>query len=82
MVDIEVSNWFVSTHPDSPFVSGVIVSRRPQDGSIEILSDWSGEPVLVTETPEGSTSVPVARAELPELIASRFDLGAAPQPRM
>jgi N-hydroxyarylamine O-acetyltransferase len=82
MVDIEVSNWFVSTHPDSPFVRGVIVSRRPEDGSIEMLSDWSGELVLLTETPEGSTSAPVARDELPELIASHFGLPTAPKPRM
>jgi N-hydroxyarylamine O-acetyltransferase len=78
IIDIEVSNWFVSTHPDSPFVKGVIVSRRPEDGSIEILSDWSGELVLVTETPQGSTSTPVARAELPDLVASRFGLDTAP----
>jgi N-hydroxyarylamine O-acetyltransferase len=82
MVDIEVSNWFVSTHPASPFVTGVIVSRRPEDGSSEILSNWSGELVLVTETPEGSTSIPISQADLPELIASRFGLHAAPQPRM
>ena len=73
-VDIEVSNWYVSTHPQSPFVKGIIVSRRPADGSVELLSDWSGELTLVTETPARTTSTPVAPRDTPELLATRFGL--------
>ncbi len=74
LVDIEVSNWFVSTHPQSPFVDGIIVGRRPSDGSVELLSDWSGELTMVTEVPGGSSSTPVELRDAPELLAERFGL--------
>jgi N-hydroxyarylamine O-acetyltransferase len=73
-VDIELSNWYVSTHPQSPFVKGIIVSRRPADGSVELLSDWSGELRLVNETPVGTTGTPVTMRDAPEVLATRFGL--------
>lgn len=76
MVDVEVGNWYVSTFPDSPFVKGLIVSRRPEDGAIEVLSDWSGHLTLTRETPDEISSEPVDVADLPGLLTSRFELPA------
>lgn len=73
-VDIETSNWFVSTHPSSPFVSGLIVGRRPSDGSVELLSDWSGDLLLTTETVGGTTKTMVDLQRVPELLETRFGL--------
>ena len=39
-VDVETSNWFTSTHPRSPFVTGVIVSAHADDGSRSMLRTW------------------------------------------
>jgi arylamine N-acetyltransferase len=74
LVDIEMSNWYVSTHPNSPFVDGIIVGIRPRDGSVELLSNWSGELTLVTETPVASTSTPVDLSDAPEVLAQRFGI--------
>lgn len=71
--DIEMSNWFVSTHPASAFVTGILVSRQWPDGRRLILSDW-GELGLVERTAESSESTPVARQEIPSLLAERFEL--------
>ena len=73
-VDIEMSNWYVNTHPQSPFVKGLIVSHRPADGSVETLSNWSGDLELITEVPSGQESTPVELHDVPELLASRFRL--------
>jgi N-hydroxyarylamine O-acetyltransferase len=73
-IDIETSNWFVSTNPLSPFVSGLIVGRRPLDGSVEILSDWSGEMLLTTATVDGTSKVKVDLDQVPRMLATRFGL--------
>ncbi len=73
-VDIETSNWFVSTNPSSPFVSGLIVARRPADGSVETLSDWSGQLTLTVETVDGATKSPVDPEEVPRMLETRFGL--------
>ena len=73
-VDIEMSNWYVSTHPKSPFVRGIMVSHRPADGSVETLSNMSGSLELTTEVPSGQASTPVDMDEVPELLALRFGL--------
>ncbi len=74
LVDIETSNWFVSTNPGSPFVSGLIVGRRPRDGSIEILSDGSGEMLLTTETIHDTTKTKVDLEQVPQILKNRFGL--------
>jgi N-hydroxyarylamine O-acetyltransferase len=33
LVDVETSNWFTSTHPRSPFVTGLIVAVQRPDGA-------------------------------------------------
>jgi N-hydroxyarylamine O-acetyltransferase len=73
MVDVEVSNWFTSTHPRSPFVTGLFVSAQGRDGTRTSLSDWSSLQ-LVEQTPSGTNVTPVERAEIPELLSERFGL--------
>jgi N-hydroxyarylamine O-acetyltransferase len=73
-IDVEVQNWFTSTHPRSPFVTGVVASVVSADGSRTILSDWGGAPTLTSRTPEGSTVTGVGREEIPALLADRFGL--------
>lgn len=72
-IDIELSNWFTSTHPTSRFVTGLIVSTQRHDGTRLSLSDWN-ELAFVVRTPEATTSIPVQREEVPELLAEHFDL--------
>ena len=72
-VDLETSNWFTSTYPRSPFVTGLIVCAHAEDGSQTTLSDWDGL-ALKEETPGGTSVTPVAREDVPELLAHRFGL--------
>jgi len=74
LVDLETSNWFTSTHPHSPFVTGLIVSAQSDDGTRTTLSDWSGL-TLTEETPEGAAVTAVERDAVPGLLAARFGLG-------
>jgi N-hydroxyarylamine O-acetyltransferase len=73
LVDVEVASWYTSTYPRSPFVTGLIAGIQGRDGSHTMLSDW-GELTLTEDTPTGTTSTPVERAELPELLAANFGL--------
>jgi N-hydroxyarylamine O-acetyltransferase len=72
-IDVETSNWFTSTHPRSPFVTGLIVARPLLDGTRLSLSDWS-ELALTESTPIGSTVSPVPRELIPRLLETRFGL--------
>jgi N-hydroxyarylamine O-acetyltransferase len=74
LVDINLSNWYVATWPDSRFRTGLIASANRTDGTRIALSDWSGELEYVERTPSGRTATPVTRAEIPELLAERFGL--------
>jgi N-hydroxyarylamine O-acetyltransferase len=73
LVDVEVSNWFTSTHPRSPFVTGLILARTGRDGRRLSLSDWGGL-ALAEATPEGETLTPVQWPQVPALIRERFGL--------
>jgi N-hydroxyarylamine O-acetyltransferase len=73
-IDLVLSNWYTCTHPESMFVRGLIVSRQLPDGTRVALSDWSGELVLSSDGPAGSTRTLPARAEIPELLARHFHL--------
>ncbi len=72
-IDIEVSNWFTATHPDSPFVKGIHSGARYVD---RCLSVFVHDEVILVERPAGgeSTSTEVALGALPDLLASRFHL--------
>jgi N-hydroxyarylamine O-acetyltransferase len=73
MVDVETSNWFTSTHPRSPFVTGLSVGAQDGDGTRVWLSDWSGLSLAVQTPTEGSV-LPIALEDVPQLLAERFDL--------
>ncbi len=72
-VDVETINWWVSTHPRSPFVTGLMVASQDQEGGRVSLSDW-GELVLTERTPSASHVSPISRENLPDLLESRFGL--------
>jgi N-hydroxyarylamine O-acetyltransferase len=75
IVDIEISNWWVCTHPRSPFVTGLLISTRDdRDGSWVSLSDWSGELALTERTPARTDVTAAAREEIPALLEERFGL--------
>ncbi len=73
-IDIELSNWFTCTHPESRFVTRLLVTEHGADGSRTTLSDFSDEMVLSVQTPTGSKREPVARETVPELLERRFGL--------
>lgn len=72
-VDIETVNWFVCTHPRSPFVSGLVVAGQREDGMRIALTDRDGL-ALTERTPAHSTVTPLLPAEVPALLAERFGL--------
>ncbi len=74
LVDVETSNWWTSTHPRSPFVTGLFVGVQGEGGVHTSVSDWSGLE-LVEQTPQDRTVTAVTRQELPDLLAERFALG-------
>ena len=49
-VDIEVNNWFTATHPDSPFVTGLMIGARQVD---RCLSVFVSEQAVLVERPVG-----------------------------
>jgi N-hydroxyarylamine O-acetyltransferase len=73
-VDIEVSNWFTSTHPDSRFTNRLLVTRHDEDGSRITLSDFAGDMTLSAHTPTGSEREPVERDCVTSLLVERFGL--------
>jgi N-hydroxyarylamine O-acetyltransferase len=74
LIDLETSNWWVSTHPSSPFVAGLVVASHGPDGSRTSLCDWSGSLVLSEQTPAGEEISEPAREQIPELLSARFGL--------
>ncbi len=76
-IDVVTSNWYTSTYPRSPFVTGLIVSVQRPDGTRESLSNWSGELTLTEETPDGATVTEVEARAVPEMIKARFGLEVA-----
>lgn len=72
-VDLETSNWFTCSRPDSLFVTGLMISAQRADGVRTLLSDW-GELAFTESTPEGETVTPIVREQIPELLKTRFGL--------
>ena len=72
-IDVETSNWFTSTHPRSPFVTGLNVTSHRPDGTRLSLSNWT-ELAFVTQTPSGSSTSPVRLESVPGLLESEFGL--------
>jgi arylamine N-acetyltransferase len=73
-IDIETSNWWTSTNPQSPFVFGLIAAVHRPDGSRELISDWSGPLELRVQSPSGTRVSQPPRDAIPELLAERFAL--------
>ena len=73
LVDAETSNWFTSSNPRSPFVTGLIVATQQRDGTRTSMSDWS-ELAITEQTPAGSTVTPVSREAIPQILDERFGL--------
>jgi N-hydroxyarylamine O-acetyltransferase len=73
LIDVETINWWTSTNPRSPFVSGLMIATQADDGTRTSLSDW-GELELSQRTPTETTITPVERAAVPALLAERFGL--------
>jgi len=73
MVDAETSNWWTATNPSSRFVTGFLVSRQWPDGRRLAMSNW-GELCLTERTPDSVISTPVTPAQVPALLAERFEL--------
>ncbi len=72
-VDIVVNNWYTATHPESPFVTGLMAGvRRPE----RCLSLFVSEQAVLVERPVGgeSTVSEVPFETVPALLAERFDI--------
>jgi N-hydroxyarylamine O-acetyltransferase len=72
-IDVETSNWWTSTHPRSPFVTGLVVGIQATDGTRTSVTDWGGL-ALTEHTPAGTSVTAISRKSLPELLATRFAL--------
>jgi N-hydroxyarylamine O-acetyltransferase len=72
-VDVETSNWFTSTHPRSPFVTGLLVATQRSDGTRTSLSDWEGLR-LRRQSPIKEEITPIEREQVPPLLESVFGL--------
>ncbi|HXB63902.1 MAG TPA: arylamine N-acetyltransferase [Solirubrobacteraceae bacterium] len=73
IVDIEMSNWFTSSHPASVFVTSLMIVAQHPDGTRMVLSDRD-ELALTERTPSGETVTALAREQIPSLLAERFGL--------
>jgi N-hydroxyarylamine O-acetyltransferase len=73
-IDIETSNWWTSTNPQSPFVCGLIAAVHRPDGSREMISDRSGPLELRVQSPSGTHVSQPPRDAIPDLLAERFAL--------
>jgi N-hydroxyarylamine O-acetyltransferase len=73
-VDLELSNWFTCSHPESQFVNRLVVARTDADGTRTALSNFSGNLKLMIHTPNGDRDRPVTDGDLPNLVEQQFGL--------
>ncbi len=71
-VDIETSNWFVSTWPNSPFVTGIIVGG--QDPGVHRRLMVRGGATYTETTPASENVAALDLEEVPGVLASRFGI--------
>jgi N-hydroxyarylamine O-acetyltransferase len=75
--DVELGNWFTSTHPSSPFQRTLRVAVRDEDGGqVTLAGDPSGPDglTLVEQWPAERRSRPVAGSDLAGLLRGRFGI--------
>jgi N-hydroxyarylamine O-acetyltransferase len=72
-IDIEVNNWYTTTHPESPFVTGLMIGVRQAD---RCLSMFVNEQAVLVERPVGGSSsiTEVPLDKVTALLHSRFDM--------
>jgi len=72
-VDIEVNNWFTATHPESSFVTGLMIGVRRVD---RCLSVFVNEQAVLVERPVGGSSsiTELPLDDVPSLLAERFGI--------
>jgi N-hydroxyarylamine O-acetyltransferase len=73
MIDIETSNWFVSTFPRSPFVTGLRVAKQ-EPGIRRALNVEGGTATFSEKTTVEERNRPVPLGEVPQLLAELFAL--------
>jgi N-hydroxyarylamine O-acetyltransferase len=73
--DLEAANWYTSTHPRSPFVTGPIISALRDDGGRTLLKRAEkGELTLIDQTPASTSITCIELQTLPQVLATRFGL--------
>jgi N-hydroxyarylamine O-acetyltransferase len=72
-IDVETINWWVSTHPRSPFVTGLMVGAQSREGTRVSLRDAGGL-ALREHAPGHSAVMSVDWAAVPELLATSFGI--------
>lgn len=81
LVDLEVANWYTSTHPRSPFVNNVIVSAQRTGQRLGLIAPAGSDGQLVRRSPGTAPQASsVARADLASVLADEFGLTGAPIP--
>ncbi len=77
-IDIDVANWYTSTSPRSPFVSGVFVAN--QSAGLRRTLMAGNEAHLTERTPQTVTEHPIPLGNVADILASQFDLRDVPIP--
>ena len=76
LVDYEVANWFLATHPASPFVNGLMVARAAEDRRFALTGRRLSTHLLRGGTEQDElTSVAQLRAVLEEVFDIRVPAG-------
>jgi len=74
--DIEVNNWYTSTHPESQFVTGLFFGARRVDRCLTLFV--SEQAVLIDRgVGEASNVTEVGIDQVPALLAERFGIAGA-----
>src|SRR5208282_4866593 len=72
-VDIVVNNWFTATHPESPFVTGVMAGLRSPERCLTLFVNEQA--VLIERAVLGEPTVSeIPLHDVPGLLAARFGI--------
>lgn len=74
-VDVEVANWYASTHPRSPFVTNLVVSAQGPRERLTLVAPLGADGQLARRTPDSPPQVStIARSEIAGVLADSFHL--------